>query len=56
MPSSGGPGWGKFTNDGAFITSWGSDGVEDGRFDFPRGLSTDGMGNLYVVDRNLHRV
>ena len=46
----------KFTNDGVFITSWGSAGVGDGQFNFPRGLSTDAMGNLYVADRNLHRM
>ena len=42
----------KFTNDGVFITSWGSSGNGDGQFDFPRGLSTDEMGNLYVADRS----
>ena len=46
----------KFTNNGVFITSWGSAGVGDGQFNFPRGLSTDWMGNLYVADGNLHRI
>ena len=46
----------KFTNDGAFLTSWGSSGTGDGQFNFPRGLSTDELGNLYVADRNNHRM
>ena len=46
----------KFTNDGVFITSWGSAGTGDGQFNFPRGLSTDDKGNLYAADRNLHRM
>ena len=46
----------KFTSDGIFITSWGSAGTGNGQFDFPRGLSTDGAGNVYVADRNNHRM
>ena len=46
----------KFTNDGVFISAWGSAGGGNGQFAFPRGLSTDETGNVYVADRNLHRM
>ena len=36
--------------------SWGSAGAQPGQFDFPRGLSTDEIGNLFVADRNNHRM
>ena len=39
-----------------FITSWGSFGNGDDQFDYPRGLSTDEFGNVYVADRDLHRM
>jgi tripartite motif-containing protein 71 len=40
----------KFTDDGTFITSWGSDGNGDGQFSKPEGLYVDPDGNVYVAD------
>ena len=38
------------------ILSWGSAGAGDGQFDLPRGLSTNEVGNVYVCDRDDHRM
>ncbi|MCQ1539515.1 protein kinase [Methanocalculus taiwanensis] len=46
----------KFTSDGTFITKWGSYGLEDGQFFFPRSIATDAEGNVYVGDAGNHRI
>src|SRR5436309_13340757 len=33
-----------------YLTQWGSEGSGDGQFSFPRGVATDGAGNIYVYD------
>ena len=40
----------KFTNDGEFISSWGSHGDGPGQFDMPWGVTIDELGDVYVVD------
>ena len=40
----------KFTNNGTFITSWGSNGLGDGQFVNPGGIAVDSSGNVYVGD------
>ena len=40
----------KFTQDGEFITKWGSRGSDDGQFRFPTGIAVDQSGNVYVAD------
>ena len=40
----------KFDSDGNFITKWGSEGTEDGQFDFANGVAVDSAGNVYVAD------
>jgi DNA-binding beta-propeller fold protein YncE len=40
----------KFTSDGTFITTWGTEGEGDGQFKRPTGITVDGAGNVYVVD------
>ena len=40
----------KFSSDGDFITKWGSEGTEDGRFSSPRAVAVDSSDNVYVVD------
>jgi hypothetical protein len=40
----------KFTNDGRFITTWGSYGLGDGQFNLPLGLGADSNGNVFVND------
>ena len=38
----------KFTSDGKFITTWGSNGRGDGQFSRPEGVAVDSSGNVYV--------
>ena len=45
----------KFTNDGSFLTKWGSQGTGEGQFFIPLAVVIDGSGNVYVSDSN-HRV
>jgi tripartite motif-containing protein 71 len=40
----------KFTTDGDFITSWGSEGEGDGQFASLESLDVDSDGNVYVAD------
>ena len=45
----------KFTSDGKFITSWGSEGDGDGQFLRPEDVAIDSADNVYVVDSgNVH--
>jgi DNA-binding beta-propeller fold protein YncE len=46
----------KFTNEGKFITKWGSKGTAEGQFQGPSGLSIDANDNLYVTDKNNNRI
>ena len=46
----------KFTASGAFASTWGSQGSEDGQFEAPVGLAVDGSGNVYVVDQGNCRI
>lgn len=45
-----------FTKEGSLVREFGSGGTGDGQFDAPHGLTTDSVGNIYVVDANNHRV
>ena len=46
----------KFTNDGTFLTEWGSKGFGYGEFDYPGDVVVDTSGNIYVVDRRNQRI
>ena len=52
----------KFDSNGNFITKWGSEGNEDGKFQFPKyvaapsGIAVDSKDNLYVVDSGNDRI
>ena len=39
-----------------FVKSFGSNGTEMGQFDYPKCVASDNANNLYVTDRNNHRV
>ena len=46
----------KFTTDGDFITSWGSEGEGDGQFASLESLDVDSHGNVYVADYGNNRI
>src|SRR5215207_1419869 len=46
----------KFTTDGDFITSWGSEGEGDGQFASLESLDVDSQGNVYVADYGNNRI
>jgi tripartite motif-containing protein 71 len=46
----------KFTSDGKFITSWGSEGDGQGQLNSPAGIDVDSSGNLYVTDDGNSRI
>ena len=39
-----------------FLSKWGSQGSGDGQLNFPDGIAVDEAGNVYVADRDNHRV
>ena len=46
----------KFASFGQFITKWGWYGTSDGDMISPSGVAVDSEGNVYVTDRDNHRV
>jgi DNA-binding beta-propeller fold protein YncE len=46
----------KYTPGGRHLFSWGEGGVEPGQFNLPHSVCTDRQGNVYVADRENHRV
>ena len=46
----------KFSPDGTFLTSWGSEGSGNGQFDSPHGVAVDGSDNVYVADSDNNRI
>lgn len=46
----------KFTRQGVFLAQWGSLGSGDGQFNYPKGLSVDRYGAIFVADTDNHRV
>jgi peptidylamidoglycolate lyase len=46
----------KFSQDGEYITSWGSKGVGAGQFDVPHSIALDSQGRVFVADRGNARI
>ena len=46
----------KFAPDGRHLKSWGRPGCGPGEFNLPHNICCDGLGRLYVADRENHRV
>ncbi|HCQ04607.1 MAG TPA: hypothetical protein DIT99_29800 [Candidatus Latescibacteria bacterium] len=46
----------KFDSSGIHLLSFGSQGIVDGTFQFPRDLTVDASGNIWVADTNNNRV
>lgn len=40
----------KFTTNGMLNSRWGSQGTNNGQFEYPRGIAIDSTGNVYVTD------
>lgn len=46
----------KYSADGRHIMSWGSSGIDPGQFVIPHNIAVDKDDNVYVADRECHRV
>ncbi|UCF16235.1 MAG: protein kinase, partial [Phycisphaerales bacterium] len=46
----------KFDSDGNLLANWGTFGVRDGQFGYPRCAAVDNSGNIYVNDAGNHRI
>jgi DNA-binding beta-propeller fold protein YncE len=46
----------KFTNEGAFIQTWGDEGSGDGQFAAPHSIDVDSNGKVFVADTFNHRI
>jgi peptidylamidoglycolate lyase len=46
----------KFSQNGEFIVSWGTKGINTGQFDVPHSITRDSQGFVYVADRGNARI
>lgn len=46
----------KYTPDGRLVLSWGEPGIDPGQFMIPHNIAIDPAENIYVADREAHRV
>ncbi|MBI5376716.1 MAG: SMP-30/gluconolactonase/LRE family protein [Candidatus Schekmanbacteria bacterium] len=46
----------KFDSNGILTAKWAATGEDDGQFQEPKGITTDGNGNIYVADTRNNRV
>ncbi len=47
---------GSYSSDAGFMLKFGSSGSSNGQFNQPRDVAVDSNGNIYVADRNNHRI
>ena len=45
-----------FSNNGTYLTQWGSEGANAGEFNHPAVIAFDKLQNLYVTDSDNHRI
>lgn len=41
---------------GTFLAKWGTTGSGNGQFNLPRGVAADASGNVFIADRDNHRI
>ena len=46
----------KFSPDGELLFSWGESGTDEGQFNIVHNIATDSSGQVYVADRENHRI
>ncbi len=46
----------KYNSSGQFVTTWGSEGADEGMFDNPKGIALDREGYIYVADSGNDRI
>lgn len=46
----------KYTPDGTLVKSWGEPGIDPGQFMIPHNIAIDAAENIYVADREAHRI
>jgi DNA-binding beta-propeller fold protein YncE len=46
----------KYTSTGTLITRWGTFGINDGQFNWPKYIAVDGQNNIYVADEKNLRI
>ena len=46
----------RYSAEGEYIDAWGASGIDEGHFVIPHNITVDGDDNIYVADRECHRV
>lgn len=46
----------KFSPTGKYLFEWGRKGIDEGAFDIPHAIDLDDKGNIYIADRENHRI
>ena len=46
----------KFNSNGGFIRTWGTQGPDNGQFEFPADVSASSSGDIFIVDTENDRI